>query len=47
MFCNSGHPFAGAVTPFVVYVVNDGNELMDIGNRGFAFDYSQNGCPVA
>ena len=42
-----GFHVAGSVSPFVVYVVNDGNELMDIGNRGFAFEYSQNGCPVA
>ncbi|KAG4074579.1 hypothetical protein HA402_004450 [Bradysia odoriphaga] len=36
----------GNASPFVVYVVTDGNEQMDIGNRGFSLSYSQNECPV-
>jgi len=34
------------VSPFVVYAITDGNEQMDIGNRGFSLSYSQNECPV-
>ncbi|EDX09783.1 uncharacterized protein LOC6737360 [Drosophila simulans] len=32
--------------PFVVYTVTDGNEDMDISNRGFYLSYSQNACPI-
>lgn len=38
--------FVGHIRPFVVYVVGDSNETMDIGNRGFSLAYSQNTCPV-
>lgn len=37
----------GNVLPYVVYAITDGNEALDIGNRGFALSYSQNACPVA
>lgn len=32
--------------PFVLYVVTNGNEDMDISNRGFYLSYQQNPCPV-
>ncbi|KAH8364232.1 hypothetical protein KR084_004434 [Drosophila pseudotakahashii] len=35
-----------AAKPFVVYTVTDGNEDMDISNRGFYLTYSQNACPI-
>ncbi|XP_022218497.1 uncharacterized protein LOC111071456 [Drosophila obscura] len=35
-----------AAKPFVVYTVTDGNEDMDISNRGFYLSYSQNACPI-
>lgn len=38
---------SGAVKPFVLFVVTDANENLDIANRGFSLDYSQNQCPVA
>lgn len=38
--------FPGNVLPFVVYAITDGDETLDIGNRGFALSYSQNVCPV-
>ncbi|XP_055303711.1 uncharacterized protein LOC129569165 [Sitodiplosis mosellana] len=34
------------IFPYVLYVVTDGDENLDIGNRGFALAYSQNMCPV-
>lgn len=34
------------VKPFVLYVVHDGNEDLDIANRGFHLSYSQNACPI-
>lgn len=36
----------GNVKPFVLYVVTDADEALDIGNRGFALAYAQNLCPV-
>lgn len=36
----------GNTLPYVLYVVTDGNENLDIGNRGFALSYTQNMCPV-
>lgn len=36
----------GQVQPYVLYVVSDANENLDIGNRGFALNYAQNECPV-
>lgn len=38
--------FAGNVKPFVLYTVTNGDEAMDIGNRGFALAYTQNACPL-
>lgn len=38
--------FAGSAGPFVLYVVDDGSETMDVGNRGFALNYAQNLCAV-
>ncbi|KAH8257033.1 hypothetical protein KR038_001735 [Drosophila bunnanda] len=35
-----------AAKPFVVYTVTDGNEDLDISNRGFYLSYSQNACPI-
>ncbi|XP_037936135.1 uncharacterized protein LOC119670086 [Teleopsis dalmanni] len=32
--------------PFVLYVVTDANENLDISNRGFYLSYSQNACPI-
>ncbi|XP_031632739.1 uncharacterized protein LOC116346692 [Contarinia nasturtii] len=34
------------VLPYVLYVITDANENLDIGNRGFALNYAQNECPV-
>ena len=36
----------GNMKPFVLYVHTDGDEAMDIANRGFALSYSQSLCPV-
>lgn len=36
----------GNVSPFTLFVVTDNEELMDIGNRGFALTYAQNLCSV-
>lgn len=38
---------SGNVQPYVVYAITDGDEQLDIGNRGFALSYTQNPCPVS
>ncbi|XP_059614664.1 uncharacterized protein LOC132260513 [Phlebotomus argentipes] len=46
-FCGLGlAPTTSDIKPFVLYVVQDGNENMDIANRGFSLTYSQNQCAV-
>lgn len=30
--------------PFVLTVITDGNELNDVGNRGFSLSYTQARC---
>lgn len=46
-FCGLGLADTTSFTkPFVLYVVTDGNESQDIGNRGFKLSYLQNSCPV-
>ncbi|GAB0097031.1 uncharacterized protein DMENIID0001_126230 [Sergentomyia squamirostris] len=46
-FCGLGFaPTTSDIKPFVVYVVQDNTEVMDIANRGFSLAYSQNQCPV-
>lgn len=46
-FCGLGlNPTTSSVLPYVIYAITDGDENLDIGNRGFALAYSQNQCPV-
>lgn len=46
-FCGLGIAATTSLAlPFVIYVVTDGNETPDIGNRGFYFTYAQNMCPI-
>lgn len=46
-FCGLGlAPTTSNVSPFNLFVVTDGTETADIGNRGFALNYAQNLCAV-
>uniref|UniRef100_A0A034WPS7 uncharacterized protein LOC105232641 n=1 Tax=Bactrocera dorsalis TaxID=27457 RepID=A0A034WPS7_BACDO len=46
-FCGLGLVSTTSATkPFVLYSVTDGNEDLDMSNRGFHLSYSQNSCPV-
>lgn len=46
-FCGLGMmPVISFISPFVLYVVTDGNEDEDISNRGFSLEYEQNDCPI-
>lgn len=46
-FCGLGLvSTTSTIKPFVLYVVHDGNEEFDIGNRGFHLSYSQNSCSI-
>lgn len=46
-FCGLGLvSTTSTVKPFVLYVVHNGNEDFDIGNRGFHLSYLQNSCPI-
>ncbi|XP_018785559.1 PREDICTED: uncharacterized protein LOC108966879 [Bactrocera latifrons] len=46
-FCGLGLVSTTSATkPFVLYSVTDGNEDLDMSNRGFHLLYSQNSCPV-
>ncbi|KAK9881468.1 hypothetical protein WA026_016352 [Henosepilachna vigintioctopunctata] len=44
-FCgNAFQPLTTNSKPFVLTVVNDANEVGDIGNRGFSLDFTQQRC---
>lgn len=46
-FCGLGlSPTTTSTKPFVLYVVNDGNDNSDMANRGFYLTFKQNGCPI-
>lgn len=46
-FCGLGLlPTTSDTKPFVLYVVTDSNENLDISNRGFYLSYAQIGCPI-
>lgn len=39
--------FIAGSKPFVLTVVTNDNDMDDVGNRGFALDYSQQACSIS